>query len=204
MNQKRRIVVGISGASGTIYGIRLIEILSQIPEIETHLILSKGAELVMKHETPDLSTDDLKKMADFVHDPNNMAAPIASGSFLYEAMVVAPCSMKTLSCIASGITLNLLLRACDVCLKQGRKIILMPRESPLSAIHLENMLKLARLGVHIVPPIPGFYVRPKTVDDIINFSVGRILDLLEINHELFQRWGEKKKQTAEQDGSASE
>ncbi len=186
---KRRIVVGISGASGTIYGIRLLEVLSKIPEIETHLVISQGTELVMKHENPELSIEDLKLLADFTYDTKNMAAPIASGSFLYEGMVVAPCSMKTLACIASGISLNLLLRACDVCIKQGRKLILMPRESPLSTIHLENMLKLARLGVHIVPPIPGFYTHPQTVDDIINFSVGRILDLLNVEHNLFKRWG---------------
>lgn len=191
---KRRIVVGISGASGTIYGIRLVEVLSQIPDIETHLVLSKSTELVMKYETPELSLENLRNMADFVYDSNDMAAPIASGSFLYEGMVVAPCSMKTLACIASGISLNLLLRACDVCIKQGRTLILMPRESPFSVIHLENMLKLAKLGVHIVPPIPGFYTRPRTVDDIVNFSVGRVLDLLNIKHDLFKRWGESEEE----------
>ncbi len=190
---KKRIVIGISGASGTIYGIRLLEVLSQILEIETHVVISKATELVMKHEIPELSIKDIQTLADHLHDSNDFSAPIASGSFLFDGMVVAPCSMKTLACIANGLSLNLLLRACDVCIKQGRKLILMPRESPLSVIHLENMLKLARLGVHIVPPIPGFYTKPQTVEDIINFSVGRVLDLLDIKHNLFKRWGNKMK-----------
>src|SRR5665647_654394 len=152
----RRIVVGITGATGAIYGIRLLEILKQYPEVETLLVMSNWAEENIRIET-DYQPTDVFKLADVVYGANEMSAPIASGSFQTEGMIVIPCSMKTLSAIANGYADNLIVRAADVMMKEGRPLILSSRETPLNAIHLENMLKLSRLGVKIIPPMPGFY-----------------------------------------------
>jgi len=183
-----RIVVGITGASGVIYGIRLLEALRQLGS-ETHLILSRQAEQLIVAETS-YEPKAVRSLAAYAYAEDDLHAPVASGSFLWQGMVIAPCSMKTLAGIAAGYAENLIQRAADVTLKEGRRLILMPRESPFSALHLENMLKLARHGVIIAPPIPAFYAQPATVNDIVIFAVARILDLLGLEHRLCQRWGE--------------
>jgi len=181
-----RLIVGISGASGIIYGIRLLEILKPLP-IETHLIISKSAQLTREYET-ELSTSDLKGLADVYHPCNDIGANIASGSFKALGMIVAPCSMKTLAEIAHGISANLIGRAADVMLKDRRKLVLMTRESPLHLGHLENMVKVTQQGGIICPVMPAFYNNPETVDDIINHSVGRALDLFDIDPGIVKRW----------------
>ena len=181
-----RIVVGITGASGAVYGITLLEQLQALG-VETHLILSKWANRTIELET-NHTPDSAAKLADFCYAADNQAAPVSSGSFLHRGMVIAPCSMKTLSAVAHGYADNLISRAADVTIKENRKLILVPRESPLSAIHLENMLKLASLGVIVMPPMPSFYHKPKTIEDIVLHTIGRILDHLAIEHNLSHRW----------------
>jgi len=181
-----RLVVAITGASGSIYGIRLLEVLKD-KGVETHLIVSKTAEKVILHET-DKPINYVKDLATFCYEEEDLTAPIASGSFEFDGMVVVPCSMKTLSGIASGFAINLIIRAADVTLKEQRTLILVPRETPFSVIHLSNMLKLAKIGAVILPPIPAFYNLPESIDDIINHTVGKILDVLKIKHQLYKRW----------------
>ncbi len=181
-----RVIVGVSGGSGSIYAISLLKALKEL-NIETHLVITAMGEYVVNHECG-INLEELKSIATYFHDNKNFAAPIASGSFKVDSMVVLPCSMKTLSSIANGFSDCLLTRACDVTLKEGRKLILVPRETPLSAIHLENMLKLSRLGVTIFPPIPGFYNHPETVEDIVLNMTGRILDIMGIDNNLVVRW----------------
>mgnify|MGYP002410954596 CR=1 FL=1 len=181
-----KIVVGISGGSGSIYAISLLKALKEL-NIETHLVVSTMGEYVVEHETG-IKLEELKSMATHFHDNKNFAAPIASGSFKVDSMVVLPCSMKTLSSVANGFSDNLLARACDVSIKERRKLILVPRETPLSPIHLENMLKLSQMGVTIFPPSPGFYNHPETLEDIILNMTGRILDILGIDNNLINRW----------------
>jgi 4-hydroxy-3-polyprenylbenzoate decarboxylase len=181
-----RIIVAITGASGVVYGKRLLEVLSD-KNIETHLIISKGAEEII---TSELSSKkhDLEKLATHVYQMNDLSSPLSSGSFIVDAMVIVPCSAKTLAGIANGYSDNLILRAAEVTIKQGRKLILVPRETPVSAIQIENMLKLARIGVVILPAMPAFYHNPKNINDLIDFVVGKILDSLDIEHNLFKRW----------------
>ena len=181
-----RIIVGITGASGMIYGIRLLEILRSTP-IETHLIVSKSAQLTRTYET-NLSLAELKALADVYHSWNNIGASIASGSFQTMGMIVAPCSMKTLAEITHGTSDNLIGRAADVTLKERRKLVLMPRESPLHLGHLQNMVSVTQQGAIICPAMPAFYTKPKTIDDIINYSAGRILDLFDIDVGIVERW----------------
>lgn len=181
------LVVGVSGASGTIYAVRLLEYLNKIEDINTHLIMSKWAIKNLEIET-DYSLEYVKSLATYVHDNDNMAANISSGSFVTEGMIILPCSMKTLASISSGFSTNLIDRVADVMLKEGRKLVISPRETPLSSIHLENMLKLSKMGVKIIPPMPGFYSRPKTIDDIINHNVMKILDSFNINICNEKRW----------------
>jgi 4-hydroxy-3-polyprenylbenzoate decarboxylase len=181
----------MSGATGAIYGVRLLEVLSSMPDVETHLVVSRWAESTILLETP-YKPADVKALADVVHPYENQAAPISSGSFVVQAMVVVPCSMKTLAAIRHGFADNLLARAADVTLKEGRKLILVPRESPLSQVHLENMLGLARMGVTILPPMPAFYSGETTIQDIVDHTVGRILDQLGLEHALTRRWGERR------------
>lgn len=183
-----RIVIAISGASGAIYGIKLLEALRKIG-IETDLVLSDWAKKTITIET-DYSVEDVIKLAYQYHDINDLGAKISSGSFRHQGMVIAPCSMKTLAGIAIGMENNLIIRAASVTLKEQRKLILLPRETPLTAIQLENMLKLARIGVTMMPPVPAWYNNPETIDQIINHTVARVLDHLQIENQLTMRWGE--------------
>ena len=169
-----RMIVGISGASGVIYGIRLLEVLASVADIETHLVLTPSGRLNIGIET-DRSTSDVESLADVVHNIKNMAAPIASGSYPTMGMVVAPCSMKTLSAVVNAYSDNLLSRAAEVTLKEGRPLVLMPRESPLHAGHARLLHEATLMGIHVAPPMPAFYNSPQTVDDIINHSGGRVL-----------------------------
>lgn len=182
------LIIGITGASGAIYGVRLLEVLNKL-QIKTHLIMSNWGTRTIQLETS-YSLEDVKGLATVTYERDNLAARVASGSFRTAGMVVAPCSMKTLAGIASGYSDNLITRAADITIKEGKKLILLPRETPLSPIHLENMLKLAKLGVVMMPPLPAFYNLPKTLDDIIDHTVGRVLDHLQIQHQLVKRWGE--------------
>ena len=186
----KRIVVGIAGASGVIYGVRMLSLLKDTP-YETHLILSEAGKLNIKIET-DHHPDDVAAMADFVYDHKNMAASLASGSFLTAGMAVVPCTIKTLSGIANSYTENLLVRAADVTLKEKRKLVLVVRETPLHKGHLRLMTQAADMGAHILPPVPSFYHQPRTIEDIIDQTIGKVFDYLEIEHDLFQRWGEPK------------
>ena len=185
-----RVIVGMSGATGAIYGVRLLQVLRSVQDVETHLVISRWAESTILLETP-FKPADVKAMASVVHSYDNQAASISSGSFLVDAMVIVPCSMKTLAAVRHGFAENLLTRAADVTLKEGRKLIMVPRESPLSQIHLENMLALARMGVTMLPPMPAFYSGETTVQELVDHTVGRILDQLRIPHSLTRRWGER-------------
>jgi 4-hydroxy-3-polyprenylbenzoate decarboxylase len=182
----RRIVVGITGATGSIIGVRLLEVMRDAG-IETHLIMSKWGARTMIHETS-RTLEEVSALASHAYNPGDQGASVSSGSFLTDGMVIAPCSMRTLAAIASGQGEHLVHRAADVVLKERRKLVLVVRESPLSEIHLENMLKLARMGVTILPPMPGFYNHPKSVEEIVDHIVMRILDQFGIHTELTGRW----------------
>jgi 4-hydroxy-3-polyprenylbenzoate decarboxylase len=182
------LIIGISGASGAGYGIRLLEILKEM-EIKTHLVMTKAAEEIIQTET-DNDLEYVKKLAAFVWDEKDFSAPIASGSYKTAGMIIAPCSMKTLGQVANGISDNLLVRAADVCLKEERKLILMVRETPFSLIHLENMVTAKKAGATILPASPGFYNRPETIDDLYNIMAGRALDLAGIDNHVYRRWKE--------------
>ena len=182
----QRLIVGISGASGTVYGIRLLKMLREA-EVETHLVMSKSAEMTMAYET-DLKPKDVRALA-AVHYPNaDIGAAISSGSFPTMGMIIAPCSIRTMSEIASGVTASLLSRAADVVLKERRRLVLAVRETPLHVGHLRSMLTLAEIGAVVSPIVPAFYNRPKTVDDIINHTCGRLLDLFGIDTGIVKRW----------------
>jgi polyprenyl P-hydroxybenzoate/phenylacrylic acid decarboxylase-like protein len=183
----RRLVVGISGSSAPHYGIALLRALRELPGIETHLVVSAGAHRTIELET-DLKVVDVEELADVVHDPGDLAASISSGSFLTMGMVVVPCSMHTLAAIAHGLSDNLLARAADVTLKERRLLVLVPRETPLSLIHLRNMVAVTEAGATILPPVPGFYQRPTSIDDLLKHTTGKVLDQFGIEHELFRRW----------------
>lgn len=183
-----RLVMAITGASGVIYGKRLLEVLRS-KNVEIHLIISKAAEKVIEHEL-DTSKSELKRLANYIYDMDDWSAPIVSGSFKTDGMVIIPCSMKTLAGIAHGYSDNIILRAADVTLKEKQKLIIVPRETPLSAIHLRNMLDLAEQGGIIVPAMPAYYHEPKGIDDLVDFVVGKVLDLLGIKHTLIKRWRE--------------
>lgn len=193
---KKRLVIGISGASGVIYGVRMLELLRQTDR-EIHLIISEAGRRNIEIETS-LKVEDVMAMAHYTYDNADVGAALASGSFLTEGMVVIPCTVKTLSGIANSYTTNLLVRAADVTLKEGRKLVLVVRETPLHRGHLRLMTMAAEMGAHILPPIPSFYHRPKTIDDIIAQTVGKIFDYLGIEHNLFARWGEKTKEDRSQ------
>jgi flavin prenyltransferase len=180
------LVVGITGGSGVIYGIRLLEVLHEL-DIETHLIISKAAKETIVLET-ERKIREVESLASKVHAINDIASTLASGSSPTDGMVIIPCSMKTLAGVASGYSDNLILRAADVTLKERRPLILVPRETPLSRIHIENMLKVNTAGGIIVPAMPGFYSRPKVIDELVDQLVGKVLDLLRIQHSLYERW----------------
>ncbi len=182
-----RLIVGMSGSSGVIYGVRVLQILKDMPEVETHLVMSNSAELNLSIETH-YSLQDVTSLADEVHDLKNLAASISSGSFKTIGMMVAPCSMKTLSGIVNSYSDNLLLRAADVVLKERRRLALLVRESPLHSGHCKLLYEASILNAVIVPPVPAFYAQPKTVDDIINHTVGRLLDLFDIEAGVVNRW----------------
>lgn len=183
-----RLVVGISGASGVIYGVRLLEALQRLP-VESHLVMSKSAEITLAYET-DLKVRDVQDLADVVYRIEDIGAAISSGSFKTLGMIVAPCSVRSMSEIASGATSTLLTRAADVTLKERRRLVLMLRETPLHSGHLRNALALSEMGAVIAPPVPAFYANPQSLDDLVNQSVGRVLDLFDLESPLVQRWGE--------------
>lgn len=180
-----RLIVAITGASGIIYGKRFLEEAKK-RKFEVHLVVSDAAEKVARSELGDV---DWSMLATKVYAPDDLTAPIASGSFRVDAMVIVPATMKTLGALSSGYCDDLISRAADVQLKEGRRLLIVPRETPLHAIHLENMAKLSRMGVTVLPAMPGFYHGPKTVDDLVDFIVGKMLDQLGVEHDLFRRWG---------------
>jgi 4-hydroxy-3-polyprenylbenzoate decarboxylase len=189
----RRIIVAISGASGAVYGVRLLQVLREAPGVESHLVVSSAGWRNVQEEHR-LERTAIEALVHPVRDIQDVGAAIASGSFQCSGMVVAPCSMRTLAAIAHGLSDNLLTRAADVVLKERRRLVLMVRESPLSLIHLRNMVSVTEAGAIICPPMPAFYLRPQSVDDIVDFSVARALDLLEVPHTLAARWQGQEKE----------
>ncbi|WP_299397543.1 UbiX family flavin prenyltransferase [Pelagibius sp.] len=188
MHNTSRLIVGISGASGVRYGIRMLETLRDLP-VESHLVLSKAAELTIAYET-DLKVAEVTALADVAYPVGDLGAAVSSGSFQTLGMVVAPCSVRSMSEIASGVTSNLLTRAADVVLKERRRLVLMLRETPLHSGHLRSMLALSEMGAVIAPPVPGFYANPQTIDEMVDHTVGRVLDLFGLDSGKVRRWGE--------------
>ena len=182
-----RLIIGMSGASGVIYGIRLLEVLSRVEQVETHLVLSDSAKLNIAIET-DRSAKEVQALADEVYSNRDIAARLASGSFKTDGMIVAPCAVKTLSAIANSYADSLLVRAADVVLKERRRLVLVPRETPLHTGHCELLLKASQIGAILAPPMPAHYINPQTVDDLVDHHVGRILDLFDLDPGLVQRW----------------
>jgi len=186
-----KLIVAITGASGVVYGKRLLEELKK-SNVETHLVISEAAKKIIKLEL-DTSVNSIEKLATHVHENDDWSSPIVSGSYRTDGLVIVPCSMKTLAGAANGFAENAVLRAADVMIKEKRKLIVVPRETPVNCIHLKNMLELSQQGVYVVPAMPAFYHKPETIDDIVDFVVGRILDVLGIDHHLYKRWSETKK-----------
>ena len=182
-----RIIVGISGASGVIYGIRMLQILQDLSDIETHLVITPGGKLNISLET-DFDLKAIEQLADVVHSNRNLGATIASGSFKTKAMIIIPCSMRTLSGVVTSYANNLIVRAADVVLKEKRQLILVPRETPLHTGHCDLLYKASLMGTTLVPPNPAFYNHPESIDDIINHTVGRVLDLIGLDNEVVKRW----------------
>ena len=182
-----RLIIGMSGASGVIYGIRLLEVLKALPDVETHLVMSNGAKLNVALET-DWQVKAVEALADVVHSDQNLAATIASGSYATDGMIIAPCSMKTLSGVVNSYADNLVVRAADVVLKEQRRLVIVPRETPLHVGHCRLMYEAAQMGAVIVPPMPAFYNDPQSVDDIVNHTVGRLIDLFGVDSGLVKRW----------------
>ncbi len=188
MSDEQRLIVGISGASGVIYGIRMLETLRDMP-VETHLVISKAAEVTLAYET-DMKIAAVRELADVTYPESDIAAAISSGSFKTLGMVIAPCSVRSMSEITVGTTASLLTRAADVVLKERRRLVVMVRETPLHTGHLRTMTALSEMGAIIAPPLPALYAKPKTLDDVINHSVGRVLDLFGLDTGKVRRWGE--------------
>ncbi len=186
MTDKPRLIIGITGASGAIYGIRALELLRDLP-VETHLVLSQAAAITVAQETK-YALADVRALADMVHDRNNIAASISSGSFRTAGMLVAPCSIRTMSEIATGVTSSLLTRAADVVLKERRRLVLMVRETPLHLGHLKTMAQLTEMGAIVAPPVPAFYAAPQSIDEMVTQSVGRALDLFDLDTGAVKRW----------------
>ena len=181
-----RLVVAITGASGVVYGKRLLEVLRE-KKVETHLIVSRAAEKVIEHELG-MSKKDLERLATHVYNVEDLTAPLMSGSFKTDGMIIIPCSMKTLAGIVHGFADNLILRAADIALKEKRRLVVVPRETPFNVVHLRNMLQAAKLGVFVVPAMPAFYHKPEKIDDLVDFLVGRVLDCFGVEHRLFKQW----------------
>ncbi len=181
-----KLIVGMTGASGAIFGVRLLQVLAET-DVEVHLVVSKWAQQTLEHETT-LTLNDLRDLADVYYGPNDMGAAISSGSFMTDGMVIMPCSTRSVGAIAHGIGEHLVHRAADVILKERRKMVMVVRETPLSEIHLENMLKLSRMGVTILPPMPAFYNHPQSLDDMVNHIVARVLDQFAITADFAKRW----------------
>lgn len=181
------LIVGITGASGVIYGIRLLEVLSTNKEVETHLIISEAAEGIVKHET-DWELEQVRGLADICYDIDDIGARLSSGSFKRDGMVIAPCSMKTLSALANSYSDNLITRSADATMKERKRLVLLARETPLHLGHLRNMEKLTEMGAVISPPVPAFYHKPQTIQDLIDHTIGKVLDLFDVEHNLFPRW----------------
>lgn len=181
------IIVGITGATGVILGIRLLEALAALKDIETHLVISEAGEITIKYET-DYSIADVRKLAHYSYDIDDIGARLSSGSFRRDGMIIAPCTIKTMSALANSYSENLITRAGDVTLKERRKLILMVRETPLHLGHLRNMERLTEMGAIIMPPVPAYYHRPKTIQEIVDHTVGKMLDVLDIKHDLLKRW----------------
>jgi 4-hydroxy-3-polyprenylbenzoate decarboxylase len=195
----RRMVVGITGATGIVYGVRLLRALREL-KIESHLVVSKAGEMTRAYET-DMSSEELRSLADVVYSPSDIAAPISSGSFRTMGMIVAPCSVRSMSDIAHGVTSGLISRAADVCLKERRRLVLMLRETPLHAGHLKSMLAVTEMGGIIAPPVPAFYSRPQSLEDMVTHTIGRVLDLFDLDLKAFPRWGEEDEAPAEESAS---
>lgn len=180
------LVVAITGSSGVIYGVKLLEACRRL-KVRTELIVSRSAETLLSHELGK-SVDDVKKLADRSYSPDNLEAPMSSGSYQVDGMIIIPCSMKTLGEIANGISPDLITRAADVTLKQDRKLVLVPRETPLSLTHLENMVKVKRAGAIVLPAAPAFYQKPREISDLVDFVVGRVLEMFNLKHGLYRPW----------------
>lgn len=185
--QPRRLIIAITGATGAIYGVRLLQILKEMPGIETHLLISDAGVLNL-HQELDMKRKDVEALADAVHNVRDIGAAIASGSFQSEGMIIAPCSMKTLAAIAHGLSDNLIARAADVVLKERRRLVLMVRETPFNLAHLRNMTAVTEMGGIVFPPLPGFYHRPKDIAEMVDHTLGRVLDLFALTHDLTPRW----------------
>lgn len=183
----KRLIVAITGATGAIYGVRLLQVLRNISGVESHLLISEAGVLNL-HQEMDLKRKDVEALADVVHNVRDVGASIASGSFLSDGMVIAPCSMKTLAAVAHGLSDNLITRAADVVLKERRRLILMVRETPFNLAHLRNMTAVTEMGGIIFPPLPGFYHRPQSIEEMVDHTLGRVLDMFALPHELTPRW----------------
>jgi 4-hydroxy-3-polyprenylbenzoate decarboxylase len=181
------LIIGITGASGVIYGIRLLEVLSTNKEVETHLIISEAGAAIIKHET-DWELEKVRTLADACYDINDIGSRLSSGSFKRDGMVIAPCSMKTLSALANSYADNLIARSADITLKERKRLVLLARETPLHLGHLRNMVKLTEMGAVVFPPVPAFYHKPQTIQDLIDYTIGRVLDIFDIKHKLLPRW----------------
>ncbi|WP_076593149.1 UbiX family flavin prenyltransferase [Herminiimonas arsenitoxidans] len=185
--RRKRLIIAITGATGVIYGIRLLQVLRDIADVETHLLISEAGVLNL-HQELDMKRKDVEALADVVHNVRDVGAAIASGSFQSDGMIIAPCSMKTLAAVAHGFSDNLISRAADVVLKERRRLVLMVRETPFNLAHLRNMTAVTEMGGIIFPPLPGFYHRPASIAEMVDHTVGRVLDLFEIQHSLTPRW----------------
>jgi 4-hydroxy-3-polyprenylbenzoate decarboxylase len=185
--RRKRLIIAITGATGVIYGIRLLQVLRDIADVETHLLISEAGVLNL-HQELDMKRKDVEALADVVHNVRDVGAAIASGSFQSDGMIIAPCSMKTLAAVAHGFSDNLISRAADVVLKERRRLVLMVRETPFNLAHLRNMTDVTEMGGIIFPPLPGFYHRPASIAEMVDHTVGRVLDLFDIQHELTPRW----------------